>query len=253
MPYIAGAGIIFVLFITVRVFLARHNYFDIKYIDVYIDGKPASPNLKNYYHFQASSNIFDTNLKAIEAKLKYAHPEIRNVTVTTCLPDRLRADIISRKPVAQLSTTNIGGSGFGGRSNRYYPVDIDGMVLADVRNEPLPGLPEIIGAEGIREELMIGQKCYTPNLRQAYGLLSQIQQSGFIKTYRLHYIDCSDSKNLCFYIGNPEIEIRVGDGDFQRKLLVLSSMLDKMDTDVPSIRYIDLRFRDPVVGPRLKR
>ena len=52
-----------------------------------------------------------------------------------------------------------------------------------------------------------------------------------------------------FYI-NDTLKVIVDDKDIERKLKILKVLLAKTKSEFGNLRYIDLRFKEPVVGKK---
>ena len=46
------------------------------------------------------------------------------------------------------------------------------------------------------------------------------------------------------------MEIKIGKSDFRERLKVLSTVFEQLGSDIDKFNYIDLRFEDPIIGPR---
>jgi len=221
-------------------FLFSSPYFFVKDADVYIDGKIALPQISSRYGVNISSNIFKVDLASIRASIYRKHLEIRRITLSRRLPNRVSIDIEIREAVVQV------------KADKYYPVDKDGIVLIDITDEPNPRLPVLAGAQGKISALSIGTKIDTQNFKEAKELLKAIIKSDFLRKHKFLYIDCYDYKNLSFYI-DKDLEIKMGRQNYDEKLNTLAKIFDKLDKDATDIKYIDLRFRDVVIGPKLEK
>ncbi|MBU4590014.1 MAG: hypothetical protein KKG01_03730, partial [Candidatus Omnitrophica bacterium] len=79
------------------------------------------------------SNIFFMDLKKLKKGIEDTHAELKDVVVRRLLPNKLIVNAVLRKPVAQI------------RSDRYYFVDEEGVLLPDVKNFADPDFPIISG------------------------------------------------------------------------------------------------------------
>lgn len=186
------------------------------------------------------ANIFFMDLKDLKERIEAAHPEFKDITIRRLLPNRLIVKANLRKPIAQI------------RSDRYYFLDEEGVLLPDVKNFPDPGLP-IIGGVGIN--LAKAQEAKFSDFEKekigkALGLIGEIHGIEGLRAYRLKIVDIADPGNLSFFFDDVNIEIKIGNEDFRNRLAVLVTVLEQISMDVDKFKYIDLRFEDPIVGPR---
>ncbi len=108
-------------------------------------------------------------------------------------------------------------------------------------------LPLIIGLES----KIFGAKSGTgyAQVKELEVSLTLIQEASLIrglKGYQIKRIDASSLANLAFYI-LENIEIKIGPNDIGNKLSLLNSVLAQIKGDLNRIRYIDLRFKEPVI------
>jgi cell division septal protein FtsQ len=185
-------------------------------------------------------NILFVDLEAMKDKIEAAHPEFKDIIVRRLLPNMLVVEGTLRKAVAQI------------RSDRYYPVDKDGVVLPDVVNFPSPDLPIIAGI-GINLAKISNARLSefeAQKLDNALGLINDINANDKLKDLRLKVVDVTDPGNLTFSLGTVNIEIKIGNSDFESRLNVLATVIDQLDQDINNFKYIDLRFEDPIMGPK---
>lgn len=185
-------------------------------------------------------NIFFVDLNKLKENVDAKHPEFKDVVVRRLLPDRLVVAGRLRKAVAQI------------RSDRYYPVDRDGVLLPDVVNFPSPDLPIITGM-GINIAKISGSsfgEFGEQKLKSALDLINEIGDNDKLKAYRLKVVDVGDPGNLTFSLETINVEIKIGNSDFHDRLDTLATVIDQVGQDINNFKYIDLRFEDPIMGPK---
>ncbi|MFH1853819.1 MAG: cell division protein FtsQ/DivIB [Candidatus Omnitrophota bacterium] len=220
------------------------DYFLIQGIDVKLYDENGSP--RNLYLKDLSkeniigTNIFFVDLGSLKNEIETNHSELKDVVVRRVLPNMLAVEGILRKAVAQI------------RSDRYYPVDKEGMLLPDVVNFPSPDLPIITGiginlAKISRSRLTEFEE---QKLQNALNLINEIAANDKLKEYRLKLADTTDPGNLTFSLDTINVEIKIGNSDFRERLNTLATIIGQLDTDINNFKYIDLRFEDPIMGPK---
>ena len=88
-----------------------------------------------------------------------------------------------------------------------------------------------------------------PKIRNAFLLLDALDESSTLSDYTVTAIDVSSYRNLSFYLENG-IEVKIGGEDFPNRLKKLKITLANPDLDKENIKYIDLRFKGVVIGPK---
>jgi len=186
------------------------------------------------------TNIFFTDLNALKEKIESAHPEFKDILIRRLLPNKLIVNAVERKRVAQI------------QSDRYYFVDEEGILLPNVKNFPETDFPIITGL-GINLAKLTSSKFSDferENLNKALGLLKEIKSNERLSQYKIKIIDITDPGNISFLLEAFNVEIKIGNTDFHNRLLILSTLFDQIESDMSNFKYIDLRFEDPILGPR---
>ena len=83
----------------------------------------------------------------------------------------------------------------------------------------------------------------------AIELLNRIKKSKFLSGYSANTIDAGDVRNILLYLKNG-VEVRMGGEDFEDRLDVLQKTLRDTRLVMDKIKYIDVRFKDVVIGPK---
>lgn len=178
--------------------------------------------------------IFNVDLLRLSQQLEQL-PEVKSSRAIRALPDSLIVEVEERLPLAQI------------RSDRYFPVDGDGVILPGVRNYPDPDLPLIVGV-GLKADLVkVGKPYQSIRLDKALGLLQAISSSESLKGERVTRIDVREPGDISFWT-NKNIEVRVGGEDFLSRVKLLDEVLKELQPRERDIKYIDLRFGDAAIG-----
>lgn len=229
------AGIFFTCFILVRNYLCNSPEFIVKETQVEGESIANSYLSRELSDVGLDDNIFALSIKNIEKSIKNSYFEIKDIRVERIFPNKLILYVIKRKAIALIG------------SKYHYPVDEEGMVLKDVSRTRREGLPLIRGIYLTKRD--IGKKCASPKLAKSLKLLKELAKSNIPESYDISEIDAAGRKNLSFYIDDG-LEIKIGGDNFRNRLKQLGKVLNDPDIDLKGIRYIDLRFKDVVIGPK---
>ena len=214
-------------------FFRRSQYFRITAIDVVSQNNAAQINVAALSNIYKGRNIFEVDINSISSGIKRENPVIKDVVVRRVLPDRIEIDVISRQAIAKI------------KSSSYFPIDDTGMVLSP--DAKADGLPVIIGFSRWFKP-RTGEKVDSPQVDSALSLINDIDKMGSSR-YVVSTIDVANHKNISFYI-EDSIEVKIGGEDFQERLKMLDQTLKNPMLDTKNIKYIDLRFKDAVIGPK---
>jgi len=198
-------------------------------------------NLAGTYLFDELSqvgmgeNIFTVNISDTVSSMKKEYFEIKDIRARRVFPNKLTFYIEKRKAVALI------------KSRYYYPVDKEGVILRGVKRTIKEGLPVINGVHISKKD--IGRKERSQRLSKSLDLLEEMSKSGILDSYNISEINAANKRNLSFYIDDG-LEIRIGGEDFRGRLKVLKKTLKDPNVNPLDIRYIDLRFKDVIIGAK---
>ncbi len=151
------------------------------------------------------------------------------------LPDKVSVSFSLRTPVAVV------------RNSKAYPVDEDGFLLAAPLAQDA-GLPAIEGISVLSEDRRNGV-IISDNLKSALLLVKEINKNRTVRQWVVEAIDAGDLDNLSFYLANG-VQIVIGRENFRERLAMLAHTLKDPRLAMDKIRYIDVRFKDVVIGPK---
>lgn len=239
----AGVIIIFIVvaLVLVKAFLYRSDYFKLRRVeirDTFLDKKALSSVYNYLFGSYKGKNIFRISLKAIDRYLQVSYPDAREVYVGIALPDKLVVKMKFRKPVALI------------RTPKLYAVDEDGFILPTANADLLKDLPVIDGVSVRYDQRRAKQTSpQGQDLKIALELLKEIRASRFMADYGVAAINAEDRENLSFNLKNG-VEVRIGCEDFRGGLAMLEQTLRDPRLLLDKIKYIDVRFKDVVIGPK---
>ncbi|NQT47224.1 MAG: FtsQ-type POTRA domain-containing protein [Candidatus Omnitrophica bacterium] len=216
-------------------FLTESSYFRIEKVVVTPASALDAIPIENIEKRIKGYNMFDLDLRSLRDSILRGYPEVLKVSVYKRLPNKIQLNLKVREAVAQIS------------SSRYYPIDREGVVLSDVRNFPYERLPVIAGV-AVRGD-QVGKVLESERLHVAFRLMNDIRESGLSEDYRVSIIDVNDQRNTSFMLEGG-VKINMGRGDFKKDLDRLKDILRQPGMKLEDIRYIDMRFKNAVIGPR---
>ena len=216
------------------VLIKNSSYFSIEEINIVdIDGA-SGVKVKDLTTLYKGRSIFDVDIKSISSSIREAYPFIKDAIVKKVLPDTIEIDIVSRIPVAKI------------KARVYFPIDKTGMVLSpEINSEDLP----LINGLSMWLRPKAGMKIGDKKLKDALVLLESLDESSPLRTYKVTEIDARNSRNLIFYLKDG-IEVRIGGKDYMERIKRLVKTLSNTKLDKENIKYIDVRFKDVVIGPK---
>ena len=227
-------AIIFAMILAAFLFLKNSSYFNLERIDIVDVRRATDLNAADLMRIYKGRNIFGIDIDSMSSQIKSDYPVIKEAVVKRVLPNRLEIDIAARVPVAIIE------------GRKSFPVDRSGMILSPgIKSRDLP----TITGFSMWTKVRVGEKLKNRQLESAFYLIDALGESPARASYSVTAIDASNYKNLSFYLKNG-IEVKIGGEDFLNRLKMLESTLANPKLETDNIKYIDLRFRDVVIGPK---
>jgi len=230
-------GLIFSLFTTA-------DYFKIK--EVIVLDKPD----KELMHLEGR-NIFLIDLHKESELIARSSPDCSKVNLVRIFPDRIFVDFVKRKPVAMVQLF------------RNFVVDENGVLF-----EAYPGiqeqtLPLITGLNSRITKVIPGQKPQSKELGLALSIIKEVKKFHNLSEYEIQKIDIEGVDYVTILIPinksregysawfTPErqktLEVRISRGNILEKIAVMSGLISQEKDNLKDIKYIDLRFKEPVI------
>lgn len=232
---LAFAGILWCAYL----FYTTSPYFTVKKILLAGDKSASSVDYNDIGKMAYGKNMFKLDLDEIGGYMLDNYRELKDIRIRRAFPDSILVIALLRKPAAQLL------------DGRYYSIDEECIVLSNVKDSPDKRLPVISGINvNLREA--IGKKIDSKSLRQALILFKFIKESGILNSHILREINAGNIKSMSFTLDDG-MEIRMGYEDYAGRLDSLKEILADPKIWPSDIGYIDLRFGEPVIGPKWKK
>lgn len=216
------------------VHLLRHSkYFRVKTVEAdpaltFIDRRPWD-GLKG-------ESIFTVDLQKFQRGLARQYPQVTQLKVAKYLPDKIAVSAQRRLPFAQAHVRN-----------RMLVLDEKGVILS-LSGPPIGGLPLISGVSSDRP-MELGLSLGSEEVRVALEIIKEFRNYPGLSAYPITKVHAANLLNISFDLSN-DLKI-VLDGDhIARKMKLLNAVLSQGSLDFKDIKYIDLRFKEPIIGKR---
>lgn len=232
-------SIIAVLISFFYLFYCKSPFFIVR--DVVMIGRAAGTtvNYNDLENMIMERNIFKVDLRDVRDYMLNNYRELFDLRLIRAFPNSVIAYIMLRKPIAQIYR------------DLYYPIDKDGVILSGVKDYPDGELPII---SGVRTDVdrQVGNLTESIRVKTALLLLKELGSSGILEEHKLVEIDMSSMRNAIFFLEDG-LEVKIGGKDYAARLENLKKVLQDPKIKPADIRYVDLRFKEPVIGPKWKR
>ena len=238
--------IIAIIFIIgyIRKILTTSDYFNVNDII-------SREELNTDFSYLKGRNIFILDLSQESVNIARKCPDCLRVRITRVLPDRLFVEFIRRRPVALV------------KLYRYFIVDQYGVFFGSVLNPGDLNLPLITGLETRLFGVTLGKRMVTKELVLALNIIKEFNKSSLMKGYQIRRIKVDTADDITISIpvdlnkeissqwlaseGQNILEVRISQGNIIEKIAVMSGLINQERRNLGNIKYIDLRFKEPVI------
>jgi len=219
----------------VKQIIIKSPFFIVKKIE--ITPKTNLVTVDNYWALKSlrNKNIFKINGKDVSRNIKKDYPQVRRVIVRRVLPDTIEITVVQRIPFAIV------------KSFSYFTIDRDAVVLSQT-TEGDKKLPVISGVS-MWSRPKIGQIFAADGINTALYILEYAAQSNILLGYKIDSVEISNTRNLKFFLDNG-LEVRIDNEAVREKFKKLSTIIKDPKINLKSLQYVDLRFKDAVMGPK---
>jgi len=206
------------------------------------------------FSYLRGKNIFSIDVKKEARYIQQYYPDCSKVTVVRVLPCRVFIDCIKRRPVAIV------------KLYRNFAVDELGTIFYIQVQEGDLGLPLIAGLETKIFGPKPGQRYTLKELNVALTIIKEFNKIKLLKNFQIRKIDTANLQNVSMVVALPAsvqaaqdpakpqekvlpagFEVKIGPDNIKERIAILVSVLVQAKNDLRNIKYIDLRFKDPVI------
>lgn len=224
--------------------LTNSEYFQVKDIITKEESKLDLSYLKG-------KNIFNLDLPKESLNIIKGCPDCSRVRLARILPNRIYVEFIKRKPVAYIRLSN------------YLAVDESGIIFYTSVKPEESGLPLILGLESRVSAPKFGKKYENKELLVALDILKEARRNPFLKECKISKIDVSDVDNIAIQMPllqknvnslnlrnsskSDFLVVKISQGNISEKMAIMAGLINQEKQNLEDIKYIDLRFREPVI------
>jgi cell division septal protein FtsQ len=177
-------------------------------------------------------SLFTVDINRIYHQILNNNPAYQQVYVFKEFPSAVVVDVVERDAFAQIKT------------EKFYPIDRQGVVIDTGSSNPLPNLiPIEIGGGPFAR----GQTIKDEGMQLSLSLIEALAEENIIRKFPITVINARSPQALYFLIGDTKII--VGRGNYKHKLYIFTSVVrEKLKGNLSSVKYIDLRYKKVYLG-----
>jgi len=208
-------------------------------------------NSDNQFEYLKGRNIFSLNLN-YEAQIAAAKcPDCRKIRFARILPNCIVVDFLKRKPVALA------------KFYKNFAIDAQGVFFLPDESVIGLDLPVIYGLETKIVAPKPGASYKRPELALALSIVREFQSNKSFSGFTLKRIDVANPGSAGFFMLLPRqnvnyvlpppqalwlgFEVHVGSSNIREKMMILGGLVIQERKEWVKIKYIDLRFKEPLI------
>ena len=201
-------------------------------------------------------NIFALDLKPLTDRLQAQYPEIAEIKLLKRFPDQI---VVMTKKRTAFARARI--------RNKDITIDAQGVILSLDSSVSSPDLPWIAGIDLEKTWSVPGRQLQGQDIKTALALIKAFRLNKYLSVYKVLKIDVANLSQIEFYTvfsknhGSPFIDgqismtdtlkVIVDQNNIFEKIQMLSLMLSQAKLKLDEINYIDLRFKEPIIGKKM--
>jgi len=192
------------------------------------------------FDYLKGRNIFSLDLKGQALKARLGCPDCRLVRFARIFPDCVFVDFVKRKPLAIV------------KFYRDFAIDEQGVLFYPTVSLEEAGLPVIYGLETKIFKPTPGTRYYRPEISLVLSIIREFAANKDLRGFTLKSVDVANPESAGFFIFLPRqkrlgFEVRTGANNIRTKMMVLGGLVKQASKEWANIKYIDLRFKEPVI------
>ncbi|MFH1281650.1 MAG: hypothetical protein ABIH91_02910 [Candidatus Omnitrophota bacterium] len=208
-------------------------------------------NSDDQFEYLKGRNIFTLNLNNEAARAALRCPDCRKVRFARILPSSIVVDFLKRRPLALV------------KFYKNFAIDEQGVLFhPDTTTENLE-LPIIYGLETKIFAPKPGMSYKRLELDLALSIINEFKANKAFGGFTLKKIDVADLGSAGFFMFLPRqianytlavpgaewlgFEVRTGAYNIRQKMMILGGLVIQEREEWANIKYIDLRFKEPLI------
>ena len=184
-------------------------------------------------------SIFALDLKPLTQRLQAQYPEIAEIKLLKRFPDQIVVITKKRTAFAEVRI-----------KNKEIIVDGQGVILSMGLPASPPDLPLIVGINPEKTWSTPGRQLQGQDSKTALALIKTFRSNKYLSVYKILRIDVTNLSQIEFYLTDT-LKVIVDQNNIFDKIQMLSLMLSQAKLKLEEVNYIDLRFKEPIIGRKM--
>jgi cell division septal protein FtsQ len=183
-------------------------------------------------------NLFSVDLSKVEARIRARYPQLADLCVLRQFPDQLFVTATKRDPFAKISM-----------DGRVCVIDRYGYMIGS----PIEGQGSLTTIKGLKHQKVLpGTKVEDEQVKLAVTIITLFHQDKRLSSVGLETVNVEDPTRIVCDLGSEEAQFQVfmDKDNVPVRLKTLADVLLRGGLDLKQIKYMDLRFGEPILGQK---
>lgn len=182
-------------------------------------------------------NIFKTDIRRLQERIRSQYPQIAQLRVVRELPDRIKISAKKREVLFQM----------GGKKGGIL-VDSEGVAMPFV-----PGIAEVPVVQGALEpksRVVLGAALKSKPVMVAIDILQGLKRRPNSGRLKVLSVDVANLSKIDVAVAG--LHVILDEDNYAARLDMLEMLLAQKKINFSQVKYIDLRFNEPVLGENIE-
>ncbi len=230
---ITVAFIAFIVFTQLAYFLKNSEYFNV----TAVHPDPSINFIKEKdLDYLKGQNIFSLDLSEVQERLALKYPQVTELRLTKRFPNEVIIVARKRIPFAQTQLYS-----------HTLTIDSNGVVLSTAAEDS--ELPLILGLKGGGQKIALGVPLEDENLRMALRIIKSFKNQDSLASYTISKVDVGNLSQMTLTLSN-RLNVILDREAIEQRIKLLSVVLSQWNLDWATVKYVDLRFKEPIIGKK---
>jgi hypothetical protein len=185
-----------------------------------------------------NQNLFSVDLTKVEARIHGRYPQLADLRVLRRFPDQIFVTATRRDPFAKVSL-----------DGRLCVIDRAGFMIG----APIEGQESLTLIKGLkRQKVSAGDPIQDDRAKLAVMIITLFHQDKRLSSVGLQSVDVDDLTRIICDLGieKAAFEVVIDKDNIRTRIKTLSDVLSRGGLDLQQIKYMDLRFGEPILGQK---
>jgi len=181
-------------------------------------------------------SMFKVDLKETHRILARKYPQVSDLRIIRRFPNQIHIQARKRLPFVQFKV-----------KNKTLTLDDQGIVLSSTSKQSQK-LPFVLGAYN-EKQYSLGFPLPGREVQVALDVIKSFQDNQTLSSYRISEVDVENLSKIQFYLSN-KLTVILDTDQIDHKMKILAVALSQGKIDPDKDKYIDLRFKDLIIGKK---